>query len=309
MRKKNCMLIHWNLIWINFVQVCLVLSLSACGNFQSEPTTQLVRELTASATGTIPSWRYASQTETPTPTPPANKHIVLLHGSMGGDGGDTQENYCGRGIPDIVLYADGHLIIYEEQGLLEKWLPSSESTDWLQRIQDADFFQLKFKLINFPDGGTLFDLPTNVPLVMGAPSERYYAEFNGMVNDVNVSSAYMNFLTVEARRATQVFETYNPSGFEPFSPKRLILWIENANGSAYCESELPALRSWPSTLPPIDSLGIGHVTVEPALIPELTKLFDVLPSEALFQDGAQRYLIIARPLLPDELASATDWGQ
>jgi hypothetical protein len=193
--------------------------------------------------------------ETPSAVPistagPA-REVLLEFGSTGGDGGTSYDVFFGRDVPSVVLYADGLLIMTEQEthdqmSFLHKQLTDSEICDLLQAFSATGFFEAPGTGQSYPDD----------PIYK---SNDYYGdgaggtiiEINGPRNKfVWIYRPAIDNLVPPVAAANMVATSYRPSGLQPFDSHRVIIIVERMPGEDWLGPTPGPSAPWSTDLPP-----------------------------------------------------------
>jgi hypothetical protein len=225
------------------------------------------------------------------------KSVIALYGSSGGDGGHPADYYFGRGMPSLIIYDDGQVIITRRNSIQETYLSTQQVSLFFVNLQNIGYFKDRLSIYNYPE-----DYIEGA----GAPSIMLYAN-NGLVSKtIDIYYFSRDYLIPDIRNSLKFFSNYYPSRMEPYIPRQMVLWIEEGIGEEYHGVTPEPIEDWPINLPRINELGIGHIVVEEQLIPKILSLYKTVPSGKVFRDNSNNYLVIARPLLPNESPSTTN---
>lgn len=241
---------------------------------------------------------------TPTLTPVVSKQILVRYDIFGGDGGDIVRYYLEDSLPVMVLYQDGQLIVQRNQTTMEKTLSPAKLTAFLDRIRETGFLDVVGR--GTPIGrDSIYDFPPDFKMQDGIGGVHLEVNLDNASKWIPIEAQYLEYLIPEIKEAYAIIAGYAPDGMQPYRPRQAVIWIEPLNAEAWYTPDTPA-RPWPADLPSIGELGLGHVIAADELLPRLLDMFDKIPSAQIFQDGDAEYLIILRPLLPNESPS-TNW--
>lgn len=293
------------------------LYLSACATEKTMPeliSPTAVAEIQPNATATKPAFPTATSTSTPTstrlptstpifyvtmtPFPTVTpigvypvKQILMQTDTGGGDGGDVLHAYLGHDSPNLVIYADGQIII-KGPPILSGQLPTDELCSLLTELDAIGYFEpilddmiyVFDDTTQFSDGGGYYHIQVNGPLN----------------NRVGIYGDYWDYAIDEVTRAYELVSNYQPPIIlTPYIPERLILWMEPTTDTV--SNSLP---DWPANLPSLAALRdptTSQVVIEGDLILPLMELFEYqLGGFKQFREGDTNYNVILRPLLPHE---------
>jgi hypothetical protein len=247
------------------------------------------------------------QSATPIPFDPSVKQILIEYGIFGGDGGSDTDIYYGRAMPNFVLYTDGQLILKTPNDLLQKALSSNEVCTLLSNIKATGFFEVA-------EGDTSDWMETHKPIYQSVSATPDVGE-GGIYEDILVNGeshrqveiyyALKDYLIEPVQRVYDLITNYRPDGLVPYRPKQVALWIEPIFPSGRTsDTPTPTPQTWPTTLPALTSLVApsdrGPAQLNGANALQVQKLFKQLPGDGVFIDQGRPYLVIARPLLPNE---------
>lgn len=268
------------------------------------PTSTSTTTFTATPTNApIPSntpTQTATSTVTPSPTvtPPSTivtKTVFLQYGGTGGDGISNTDVYYGVGMPNLVIYTDGQVILgegdWQERYFRETAISPNEMCHLLDQLQDLGFFETYDPIYAFDETTEYSDGVGSDIIHINGPLSKRLAFYR----------LYKDYLIPPLKQSAEFVTQYRPSTNTYYMPDRVVLWVETATGS---QPENTAVRLWPDTFPPITELWQdpinGEVLVEGDLVAPMMELFDYRMSGEWFSDEGAVYHVILRPLLPNE---------
>jgi hypothetical protein len=247
----------------------------------------------------------------PEPTLSPSQRPLIVYGIFGGDGGTASDFYLGRGVPDLVLYANGDIIRKvcvdaEACRLLISRIPPSEVCRLRARLIAAGLFSIPDP---GPDPSTspIYNFDETTQYSDGAPSIVIQVNGDPSIN-VGIYTEYYPYLIRPVRDAERILAQYAPSSASPYRPSTLLLWIEQGRGLASA-SEIPL--DWPAGLPSLRELwqarvlgrgffGGTDVALDSEIASAVHRLFGERMIGALFTENGILYYLIPRPLLPHE---------
>lgn len=203
-----------------------------------------------------------SPTRAPSPMPTSTplKPILISFGIYGGDGGTSYDTLYGRGIPSLVLYTDGQLLVGHERydakpWYVEKHLTTTQMCALLQKIQATGFFEVA-------GDGSLCErdrIYRNVEIACMGEGE-YIIAVNGRPSKrVTISYFLADSLVPPVKSVYQLLEAYRPGGMTAFHPDRVILRMQQKPGQDFWEEQpAPPGPRWPSSLPSLRALVAAH---------------------------------------------------
>lgn len=257
---------------------------------------------TQTATPTItpsPTVTAAPTTTTfPTVTPPstiAAKTVFLQYGGTGGDGISNTDVYYGVGMPSLVIYTDGQVILVEgewqERYFRETAISPDEMCHLLAQLQDFGFFEAYDPIYAFDETTQYSDgVGSEIIHINGPLSKRLV--FYG---------PYKDYLIPPLKQSAEFVTKYRPATNTYYMPERAVLWVETAIEPL---PENAVVKPWPDTLPNIMELWQdpinSEILVEGDLVASMMELFDYRMTGEWFSDGGVLYHVILRPLLPNE---------
>jgi len=220
--------------------------------------------------------------------------VEYAHYQVSGGGLFT---FMGHNFPDLVLYANGHLLLSPPRvPLVEKVLTTDEVCDLLRAIEAAGFYDVT------TDGthrvsDPLYKLPTDTPNSYDAP------EFRVLVNgespkDIWVYEPYLEYLVPAMQAVLNLLHDYYPAGLARYHADRLILGALEGR-EAWMDQAEPAI-AWPDTLPPLATLLDDGLYLEGVAAHSLYEDFAYPYGLRFYVDEGKEYAVVARPILPHE---------
>jgi len=210
--------------------------------------------------------------------------------------------YFGRGMPELALYVDGQLVVRRDDNTYETKLSSAEVKKFLARITATGFFSVEGDG-NLGGQDPIYQFPADAQYTDGAGSRFVFVSDGVKSKYVYIYGDYLDYVVPNLRQAYDLIINFNPPGLQPYRPLQMVLWIEQGDGADFYDVTPEPATLWPSDLPSIRTLGIGHVILPERLILRIVSLFAKLPSGQVFVDAGVSYVVIARPLLPNESPS------
>lgn len=308
---------------ITFLTACVVPSQAT-----TLPQMTATQQPVASAFPTATFTPKPTQTPTPTASPPATytpwptKQVLVEFGIFGGDGGWITSSFAGRDTPELVLYADGQLII-KSRDIGPPWfeetkLSAPQMCSFLAQIENVGFYTLETDSYANENDNPIYQLDESAHLGEGGP--HYIIQVNGpKPKRISIYYGYVQYLIPKARRIFDLFAEYTPpSKRSLYQPPHLLMRIQNESSYPIQSTPIP----WPTNLPDLDTLAkenvetmasdyframgtsgyqISQTVIEGAQVVPVLETFNNRMIYKLFQsDKKVPYLVVARPLLPHE---------
>lgn len=280
-----------------------------------EPTPNPTHTPLPSPTATPTQTPQPSQTpEPPTatimPTAMPTKPWMIWLSYSGGDGGTNYDIYFGRGLPDLILFTDGQLLLRDKNELTERWFESEwyvetylspeEVQNLFVQIETAGFFTKIQGEFEYSDDWLYnFDETTQFSDGAGGPALCIYREDKRTC--LEIYGPYIPYLIPEIATTLSLIQNFYPADkvYAPYTPETMILWIEPMRDTIRTD-EVPQM--WPKNLPIVSQLleqyPSGIVPLHGDEIDSFFTLFDAQINDGIFTDVGMEYYMIGRPLLP-----------
>jgi hypothetical protein len=279
----------------------LILCISACTGESLSPA--VTPALTQTETPLIiPS----SPTDTPISTPtqsveirPYQKKQIIL------DYYDVGWHTMFDGIIDwshssLVLYTDGQLIV-SRGGYFQKRL-SQHEIDWLlSQIEGFGFFEIE--TAQYDEENPIYDF--------GGKYERvydgiHYCLLTNLEIEKKVCAAehYFEYLIPQMKELLKFLDEYEPEGLTPYTPDRILLYVEAGRPSYYLEGNLPDTSiPWPDNLPSLETEDYTYIYADYEEAVEIYNLFENKVSTLVFLQDGKEYTVEIAVVLPHEILS------
>lgn len=267
----------------------------------------------------------ATPTQTPqpteTPVPPTatamptaipTKPWLIQLSYPGGDGGTNYDKYFGRGMPDLILFNDGQMLIRDRNDISKSWLENEwfveiflaqdEIQELFAQIESAGFFE-KIQERSNSDADWLYNFDETTEFSDGVGGPLLCITLGDETNCIPIYAPYIPYLVPEIANTLSLIQDFHPADkvYIPYAPETMNLWIEPMRDTIRTDE---VSQTWPENLPAVSQLleqypsGIVRLHGDEAM-PFFT-LFDSQIDDGLFSDDGIEYYMISRPLLPSE---------
>jgi hypothetical protein len=275
-------------------------------------------------------------TLTSTPMPPLVAHewqpqTVLAKLESGGGDGCCEYSYP----PDLVLYANGRLIITRSEEVAGKWimrlftkrLDRQATCGFLNTIDQAGFLDYDPSTYKPKGGAYSVDGSDYTRITVNAWSH-VDGEFYGLTSYTDANLFSFGFAQNEigvplippALRDTYYFlNSYFPSGLEEYQPERLGIVVMNKD-AVYSVHREP-IRDWPFPEVNLDEIERQTTIIDSTyvytdkffelngtLAKSVYRFFDDSITDAAVRQNGKEYAVFVRPLLPYEVAKFHDFN-
>lgn len=249
---------------------------------------------------------------TPTPTAIPTKPLLIWLGYTGGDGGTNYDEYFGRGMPDLVLFTDGQLLlrakneiserISEDEWYIETFLSPEEIQNLYLQIEATGFFT-KVQARNRYSDDWLYNFDETTQFSDGAPGPALCIYHEDKHNCLEIYGPYIPYLVPEIATTLSLIQDFRPADkvYKSYVPETMILWIEPMRDTIRTDE---ASQTWPENLPSVSEIlgeypsGIVLLHADEAIT--FFTFFDSQIGDGIFTDDGMEYYMISRPLLPSE---------
>jgi hypothetical protein len=286
------------------ISVIFYVVLASCRVYKDVPT--IVPSVTPepSSTATLtptkirPTRTFApTLTLTPFPAYP-NKQVVFEYNMTGGH---SVYDFFFAGAPSwsrLVLYSDGQMII-PGKTYTQKMLSPDEVKQFLSRLEALGFYSIESnqqhdtsdKLYNFGNNFEESYDGLSDCIVVNAEKSR----------ELCVYEPAMEYLVPKMKNILRFLDKYEPAGTTPYSPDRLLVWIQSGrdpNNENLPNDAIP----WPDNLPSLDIFSsISYVDGETAK--EIYSLFEDTNAGKVFTQDGKEYTMYIYVVLPHEKLS------
>lgn len=257
-----------------------------------------------------PTQTLLPPTVPPTPTAIPTKPWLIWLSYPGGDGGSNYDEYFGRGMPDLILFSDGQLLLrdknetsqrwFENEWYIETYLSLEEIQNLFLQIEAAGFFTKLQEGSGYSEDWLYnFDETTQFSDGVGGPALCVYHEDKR--NCVEIYGPYIPYLVPEIANTLSLIQDFHPADkiYTPYAPETMILWIETMRENIGTD-EIPQI--WPEELPTVlellEQYPSGVVLLQADEAMTYFTLFDEQIDNGIFVDDGMEYYMIGRPLLP-----------
>ena len=250
-------------------------------------------------------------TPSPSPTPFPTKPWLISLTFPGGDGGTNYDTFFGRGMPDLILFADGQLLLrdknddsnnwFENEWYLETHLSPQEIEGLFVQIESFGFFTQLEKRTQ-PESDWLYNFDETTQFTDGAGGVTLCI-FKEERNCISIYGPHIPYLVPEIGNTLTLIQNFHPNEkyYVPYEPEMMILRIQpTADDPATDE----VAQFWPEDLPTVRELlerypsGVAFFQADEAMT--YFELFNMKIDDAIFISEGIEYYMIARPLLPAE---------
>ncbi|MCC6602669.1 MAG: hypothetical protein IT327_05635 [Anaerolineae bacterium] len=277
------------------------------------PTNTQLPSPTATPTSTPqPSQTPVPPTATPIPTAIPTKPWLIKLSYPGGDGGTNYDKYFGRGMPDLILFNDGQMLIrdrndiskswFENEWFVEIFLSQAEIQELFAQIESAGFFE-KIQVRSNNDADWLYNFDETTEFSDGVGGPLLCIALGDETNCIQMYAPYIPYLVPEIANTLSLVQGFHPADkdYTLYAPGTLILWIEPMRDTIRTDE---VSQTWPENLPTVSQLLVeypsGIVLLHGDEAMPFFTLFDSQIDDGIFSDDGMEYYMISRPLLPSE---------
>jgi hypothetical protein len=251
-------------------------------------------------------------TSSPTPTLLSypGKQVLIEYTYVRAGLGGFGEEVVGSGLPDLILYSDGELIIHRKK-IYEKKLSVVETCSLLKNIEDFGYFRVVDNGESERRNNPLYvDLPTGVPTKF-FDGDMYHIVVNGPnPKQTWVDPPFFDYLVPAMKEILIFLQYYQPTAMEEYQPDRLLLYISHGREDrvvSWMENKSPA--RWPEANIHLSDNAVDIKKFDPDYrglyltgdsAKKIYALFQKPYATRILVDRGQEFTAIARPILPNE---------
>lgn len=203
--------------------------------------------------------------------------------------------------PRLVIYTDGMMIASRvgDSKIRTRVLNTKEVCSFISRLELLGFYTLEDSR-STDETNPLYDFGSNYQQV----SEGRFASLTvDLTNPKSVSffEPYQKYLVRPMRKVVEFVETYNPGGFIPYQPDRLILFVRS--GRAAEVDENVRARQWDLETPTLHELvQVPYSFLEGA---QAVNVFSLLTKYGtpIFIENDIEYTVTMRLIYPHEIVN------
>jgi hypothetical protein len=201
-------------------------------------------------------------------------------------------------VPQLILYADGTLILNNKEGLQQSHLTQQDMCALLNSIERSGFFDVDLSAYKQSLSGVLMGETTPTIIKVNAWRSRSESldDLPYLLNDSKVSTP------PAIREVYNLLNTYAPQNLTPYQSNRLAIAIHKISANFLPEN----IQAWP-----IDSLPLHQLYAQGELktqdnsasvleMETAREVAKVIDAGRAFTDDGTAYGVSARPLLPNE---------
>jgi hypothetical protein len=201
----------------------------------------------------------------------------------------------------LVVYSDGQVIISGET----KKLSSAETDQLFAQLKSLGFYNIETD----EQGEATRNLytPDNpFEKITDATSYCVTATMQGKIRNICAYEPYMQYLISAMRNTLKFLDDYHPKGMKPYSPDRILLYVESPETSQILDKDAllrKRLIPWPIDLPPLKrNLDYKVTYIQGPMAAKIASYLDSFPfsDRPLFQQNGINYFVDIDILLPHE---------
>lgn len=240
-----------------------------------------------------------TQTLTPLPFAYETKQVLLDYYSVGAH--TLFDIAVEPMFSSLIVYSDGQIIISGET----KKLSPAEIDQLFAQLRNLGFYEIETD----EQGGATPNLytPDN-------PFEKITDGFSYCVltttqdkkRDICAYEPYMQYLIPAMQHTLKFLDDYYPKGMEPYSPDRILLYVESPETSQILDKDALSKKRvipWPVNLPALKpNLDYKVTYIQGPIAAKIASYLDSFPfsDRPLFQQNGINYFVEINILLPHE---------
>jgi hypothetical protein len=284
-------LLFWFLITCIFLSACN----AQIGQPLALPSDTPKPSATMAATQTAVSPTLTSkpaETSTGTPTPYPLKQVLLDY-TIGGYHTPYEIYYADYGADGwsaLVLYSDGQLII-PGTTYQQKILSKEEIQQLFLQLENKGYYLLKQE--------TLYDFGNQEPPRVYDGTTYCISTTGEREQNLCAYEPHKSFLDPQMMDILQFIDQYRPQGMTPYSPDRILLWVQ-AGRSPYVENLPTKAISWPANLSSLETPDEKFMYFQGEEAREVYALFGHEISTVVMSQNGKEYTVSIDIVLPHE---------
>ena len=196
--------------------------------------------------------------------------------------------------PLLVIYTDGMMIASRagDSKIRTRVLNTSEVCSFISRLELLGFYELD-------DADSLYDFGRDIQEI----ADGRYVDLNVYLThskSIQFFEPYQKYLVRPMRKVMEFIEAYNPGGFQPYQPDRLILFVKDGRFDA---DEKVRARAWDLEAPSLRELAeVPYTFLEGA---QAVNVFSLLTKYGtpVFIENDVEYTVTMRLLYPHEIVN------
>lgn len=272
---------------------------SACSSSIITPSPQPMPTMTYTLTPTQPPTETNTPTATSLPFTYETKQVLLNYYVIGSH---TLFDIAVEPIfSRLVIYSDGQVIISGET----KILSSAEMDQLFTQLGILGFYD-----IEIDDQGrstrNLYTPDNPFEKITDASSYCVLMTTQDKKRHICAYKPYMQYLIPAMQYTLKFLDDYHPKGMEPYSPDRILLYVENPETSQRLDTDALSrsrVIAWPVDLPPLKpNLDYRVTYIQGPMASKIASYIDSFSfsDRPLFQQNGINYFVDINILLPHE---------
>jgi hypothetical protein len=304
-----------------FIILMSLVIVSACGPgtvASPQPMTTPENTLTATPESTLTSTPILTPTQTPTETSTPTftplpfvyetKQVLLEYYFVGSH--TLFDIAVEAPFPSLVVYSDGQIIIYGKT----KTLSPVEMDQLFAQLKNLGFYDIETDEQGYATP-KLYTPDNPFEKITDGYSYCVLTIMKGKTRDICAYEPYMQYLIPAMRNTLKFLDAYHPKGMRPYSPDRILLYVENPDTSQILDKDALAKKRaipWPADLPPLKpNLDYKVTYIQGPVATKIAAYLDSFPASniPLFQQNGINYFVDINNLYPHEEVdfSAVQW--
>lgn len=201
----------------------------------------------------------------------------------------------------LVVYSDGQIIISGET----KKLSPAEMDQFFAQLQSLGFYDIETDEQGHATPN-LYTPDNPFEKIYDASSYCVLTTTQDKIRDICAYEPYMQYLIPAMQHTLKFLGDYHLKGMEPYSPDRILLYVESPEISQFLDKDALSEKrviSWPVDLPPLKSNLDYKVTyIQGPIATKIASYLDSFPysNYPLFQQNGINYFVDIDVLLPHE---------
>jgi len=203
--------------------------------------------------------------------------------------------------PSLVVYSDGQIIIYGKT----KTLAPAEMDQLFAQLKNLGFYDIETDEQGHATP-KLYTPDNPFEKITDGYSYCVLTTMQGKTRDICAYEPYMQYLIPAMRNTLKFLDAYHPKGMKPYSPDRILLYVENPETSQILDTYGVAKKRaipWPADLPPLKpNLDYKVTYIQGPMATKIADYLDSFPASniPLFQQNGINYFVEMDSLYPHE---------
>lgn len=204
----------------------------------------------------------------------------------------------------LIVYSDGQIITYGET----KMLSPAEMDQLFAQLESLGFYDIETDEHGWATPN-LYTPDNPFEKITGATSYCVLTTTQDQKRNICAYEPYMQYLIPAMQNTLKFLDDYHPKGTEPYSPDRILLYVESPETSQILDKDALSKKRvipWPVTLPPLKPNFDYKVTyIQGSMAARIASYFENIPYSdfPLFEQNGITYFVGIDILLPHEVVN------